>query len=110
MQELMMELVRRAHMERTVALAGLADGMQLLAYPMDDGVLIGLGLENERAQRIDPARVLQKRAGDMPRLGHWLPVVLKDGGWYVVKRLPSFHLAMATLDEHDLAAAAELLA
>lgn len=110
LQELMQELVKRAHSEKSVAYASLADGMQLLAYPLDERMVIGVGMEGVHAQRIDAARVLHRRSSDMARFGSWLPAQLKDGAWYVVKRLPAFHLDAGTVDERDLEAAAELLA
>lgn len=105
LQQLLLELVKRAHNEKSVAVVSLADGVQLLAYPMDDGMLVGFGLEGEQAARVDPARVLQKRADDMALFGCWLPAQLKDGAWYVVRRMNG----VAALDESDLDAAAELL-
>jgi hypothetical protein len=81
----------------------------MLAYPLEDGMLIGVGMEGERAQRVDAARLLHKRAGDMARFGHWLPTQLKDGAWYVVKRLPPFRHDTRFVNEDDVAAAVELL-
>lgn len=109
MRELLMELAKRAHAENSVAVAELADGVALLAYPMDDGMLVGVGMEGEHAQRVGPTRLLHKRAGDMARFGGWLPAQLKDGAWYVLKRLPSYHQDARPLDEDDVAAAVELL-
>lgn len=109
LQELMAQLVKRADLEQSVAVASMEDGLHLLAYPLDNGMLVGLGLEGERAQRVDAALLLQRRAGDMARFGAWLPAQLKDGAWYVVKRLPPFDLDNLALDENDLEAAGELL-
>lgn len=108
LQELLVELVRRADSEKSVAVVSLADGGQMLAYPMDEGMLVGVGLEGEHAARVDPGRVLRRRAGDMSRFGGWLPAQLKDGAWYVLKRLPHYQSGVV-LDERDLEAAAELL-
>lgn len=109
LQELLLELVKRADAEQSVAIASMADGVHMLAYPLDRGVLIGMGLEGDSAQQVDPALLLRKRAGDMARYGGWLPARLKDGGCYVVKRLPSFHLDSLALSQIDLEAAVELL-
>ncbi|SFV13896.1 hypothetical protein [Pseudoduganella namucuonensis] len=109
MRELLMELVKRAHAENSVAVATLADGIAMLAYPMDDGMLVGLGMEGEYARRVDATRLLHKRAGDMARFGGWLPAQLKDGAWYVLKRLPSYHQDARLLEEDEVAAAVELL-
>lgn len=109
MRELLMELVKRAHAENSVAVATLADGITMLAYPMDDGMLVGVGMEGEHAHGVDATRMLHKRAGDMARFGGWLPAQLKDGAWYVVKRLPRYHEEARALEEDDVAAAVELL-
>jgi hypothetical protein len=109
MQELLREIMKRAHTEQSVATVTLADGTALLAYPMDSGMLVGVGMEGEYAQRVDAARLLHKRAGDMARFGAWLPAQLKDGAWYVVKRLPPFQHDVRFIGEDDTAAATELL-
>jgi hypothetical protein len=109
LQELLVELLKRAHAEQSVALAATEDGVQLLAYPLDQGMLVGVGLEGQRAQFFDGAALLRTRAGDMERFGSWLPSQLKDGAWYVVKRLPAFDPYAPALDERDLDAAVELI-
>ena len=108
-QELLVELVKRAHDEQAVAFASMEGGMQMLVYPLDHGMLVGIGLEDERAQRVDAARLLHRRGGDMARFGSWLPARLKDGSWYVVRRVRAFDLDVPVLDQSDLDAAAELL-
>ena len=109
LQELLVELLTRADNEKSVAVVSLADGIQMLAYPMETGMLVGVGLEGEAAARLDPSGMLHRRASDMARFGHWLPAQLKDGAWYVLRRLPLYP-AGGALDERDLEAAAELLA
>jgi hypothetical protein len=108
-QELLVELVKRAHDEQAVAFASVEDGVQMLVYPLEHGMLVGVGLEGERAYRVDAAQVLHRRGGDMARFGSWLPARLKDGSWYVVRRVRVFDLDVPVLDQSDLVAAEELL-
>ncbi|MTV41741.1 hypothetical protein [Duganella radicis] len=108
-QELLMALVRRASAEQAIAFASLADGLQLLVYPLERGLVVGVGREGERAQRIDAAWLLQRRAGDMARFGPWLPACLKDGRWFLLRRVAAFDPEVPALDQEQLDAAEELL-
>ena len=108
-QQLLVALVNKAVTEKSVAFTSRADGVQMLVYPLDHGILVGIGLEGERAQRVDAVYLLHKRADDMARFGSWLPARLKDGSWYVVKRVLAFDLNFPALDQSDLEAAEELL-
>jgi hypothetical protein len=107
--ELLAELVRRAHSEESVAFASLRQDVQLLVYPIDHRLLIGVGVEGERAQRVDISRVLHKRSSDMARFGDWLPARMKDGSCYVFKRIASYDLDRPVLDPGELDIAEELL-
>jgi hypothetical protein len=108
-QELLTELVNIAHVEQSVAIASIGDGMQLLVYPLEHRMLVGVGLEGERALQIDANRLLHKRAGDMARFGSWLPARMKDGSWYVFKRVPMHDLNVPVPNQSDLDTAEELL-
>lgn len=108
-EKLLIELVRKAHVEQSVSCASISGGMQILVYPLDRGVLIGIGREGERAQAIDATRLLHRRAGNMARFGSWLPARLKDGAWYVVKRVLMYDLDISPLSQSDLETAEELL-
>jgi hypothetical protein len=108
-QELLTELVHRAHVEQSVAFASVGNGVQLLVYPLEHRMLVGVGLEGERALQMDANRLLRKRAGDMARFGSWLPARMKDGSWYVFKRVPVHDLDVPVLDQSDLDKAEELL-
>lgn len=83
----------------------LPDGMQLLAYPTPDGALVALGFERAAAHRVRAETVLRKRAEQLPRFGAWLPAMLHDGSWYVVRRVPDG----AALAVEQLQVARELL-
>lgn len=109
LQELLVQLVKRANAEQSVAVAAMADGLHMLVYPQRDGVLVGLGLEGDRAAPLDAARLLRRRGANMTLYGSWLPARLQDGAWYVVKRLAGSELDMLAHDESDLEAAAELI-
>lgn len=109
LQELLVELVKRANAEQAVTVASMADGVHMLVYPLDNGVLVGIGLEGARAASVDPARLLHKRASNMALYGGWLPAQLQDGAWYVLKRMAGSELDMLAHDERDLEAAAELI-
>lgn len=108
-EELLVTLVRRSHADHTVASASMPDGVKMLVYPLEQGMLIGVGLNGERAQLIKASRLLHKRAGDMPRFGSWLPARLMDGSWYVVKRVQSYDPNLPVFNQSELDIAEELL-
>jgi hypothetical protein len=108
-QELLTALVDRARVDQAVAFASVGTGMLLLVYPLERRMLVGVGLEGERALRIDAARLLHRRAGDMSRFGSWLPARLNDGSWYVFRRVPVHDLNAPLLAQSDLDTAEELL-
>lgn len=108
-EELLVTLVKRAHADRSVASASMLNGVKMLVYPLEQGILIGVGLNGERAQLIKASRLLHKRAGDMPRFGSWLPIRLMDGSWYVVKRVQSYDSDLPVLNQSELDTAEELL-
>ena len=112
-QELVERLIHRARTEQVVMCQALPDGTQLLAYPLGRGALVALGFAREGAHRVQADAVLRKRAGQMARLGAWLPAMLADGRWYVVRRVgvdAGGGGGAAAPDEAELLAARELLA
>ncbi|HJV73229.1 MAG TPA: hypothetical protein VJ654_03330 [Noviherbaspirillum sp.] len=99
-----------ARAERAVAHQPLDDGMQMLVYPMETALLVGLGYDGNESHRVIPEEVLRKRSGNMERFGAWLPSMFSDGGVYIVKRVA--HPAEngdAPLSQDDLSTARELL-
>lgn len=111
MEHLAMQLVNRACSEQAVASHRLANGMQLLAYPLAAGALVGLGFERDLAHRVHMETVLRKRASHPARFGAWLPALFIDGSCYVVRRVvhAGHALDAPSLSDDDLMAAQELL-
>jgi len=109
MSELLMELVKRASLEGAVAMATLEHGITLMAYPLADEMLIGMGLEGRMAVRLDARVLLERRASDMQRYGAWMPARFRDGSWYVARRVRVSDPDTPVLDDDDLEAAEELL-
>lgn len=111
MEQLLMELARTARLERAVATQPLDNGMQLLVYPLADGVLVGLGYERDLADRVRADDVLRKRSDNLERFGDWLPATLADGSWYVIRRLLHVDVDsdLPILSADEFAAAEELL-
>ena len=111
MEQLVMQLVHRACSEQVVASHALANGMQLLAYPLESGALVGLGFERDLAHRIPPETLIRKRSSHPARFGAWLPTLFADGSCYVVRRISHFSLepGASALSADDLMAAQELL-
>ncbi|CDG82296.1 hypothetical protein [Janthinobacterium agaricidamnosum] len=109
MQDLIFELVLRACREQVVLHHALENGMELLTCPHEQTALIAVGYPRERAHQASAETVLRKRAVQLPLLGAWLPAVLPDGGWYLVRRLPSPERTFIPV-EQELTAVQELLA
>lgn len=86
MDGLLMHLADRACRERAVASSDFTGGMQLLAYPLDNGVLVAVGFGPERVRSIPVERVLRMRTEQPGRFGAWLPAAFADGSWYMVRR------------------------
>lgn len=110
MTELLVELVKRAGLEQAVAIATLENGLTLMAYPLKDEMLIGLGLEGRMSNHVDGQLLLEKRGRDMPRYGAWLPAQFRDGSWYVTRRVRVVDPELPVLGEDALEAGEELLA
>lgn len=114
MDEVLERIVQRACREQVVASRTMESGMQLLSYPMTGAVLVGVGFGRERASMTKLDEVLRRRAESPERFGAWLPALLADGSWYVVRRAPNLNPgtdgAAPILPPAELAAAKELLA
>jgi hypothetical protein len=111
MEQLLMQLARRAHDERVVAAQTLENGMRLLVYPLERGVIVGLGFERDLAHLVHPESLVQRRSMHLSRFGAWLPAMLADGGFYAVRRCDYFNPAssMPVLTDDDLMVAQELM-
>jgi hypothetical protein len=112
MEELLMQLARTAQKEQAVASQTLDDGMQLLVYPMQDGMLVALGFSGELAQAVRMEQALRRRSEDMARYGVWHAAVFADGSCYVARRMMHVNIDSDEpfLSADDLMAAEELLA
>ncbi|MFB9241712.1 hypothetical protein IV454_18740 [Massilia antarctica] len=105
------QLLRQARDGQVVMRQAGDDGLQLLAYPLPDGALVALGFGRDSAHRVLPERVLRRRTLMPARYGRWLPAMLGDGSWYVVRRLRDDASGQAALpDAAQWQAARELLA
>lgn len=111
MEELVMELARTAFNERAVASRTLDNGMDLLVYPLDDGMIVGFGLPADMAEELEHEELLRRRSDDLARFGPWQPVLLRDGSCYVMRRLPGAdpYSSIPVLSSDELFAAEELL-
>ncbi|MGH8807031.1 MAG: hypothetical protein ACREX0_04030 [Noviherbaspirillum sp.] len=107
----MIALIQAASTQHAVVAQELTNGMQLLVYPMDEGLMVGFGYESYAAHKARPEQMVRKRSEDMRRFGAWHPAMLADGGLYVVRRLRQLGTDRGTspLSEDELLAAEELL-
>lgn len=112
MEQLVLNIVRKARAERVVVSQALENGMKLLAYPADMGVLLGIGYDADLSHRVQPESVLRIRSTNPSRYGRWLPTVFVDSSCYVVTRIfsRSAETDPAILSNIDLKIAQELLA
>jgi hypothetical protein len=81
------QLLRQARDGQVVMRQAQDGGLQLLAYPLADGALVALGFERDSAHRVQAERVLRRRTLQPARYAGWLPAMLGDGSWYLVRRL-----------------------
>jgi hypothetical protein len=111
MEQSAAQLVRQARDGQVVMQQAQADDLQLLAYPLPDGALVALGFDRDSAHRVLPESALRRRAAMPARYAGWLPAMLGDGSWYVVRRLRDDASGEAALpDAAQWQAARELLA
>ncbi|MGZ3241547.1 MAG: hypothetical protein ACXWIN_05375 [Burkholderiaceae bacterium] len=111
MEQLLIRLTRKAHAEQVVAIQALASGAQLLAYPLDAGLMIGVGYDPALAHQVHAESLVSKRSTCLSRYGAWLPTLFADGSCYVVRKIDYFSPAsdVPVLTSDDLMAAQELL-
>ena len=88
---LLASLVDQASRQDQVCSRSLADGFELLAYPIagQGQVLVGLGLPAVLADNIDSGALLRRRGARMEDCGDWLPARLEDGSLYLLRRWPA---------------------
>ncbi|RJF97072.1 hypothetical protein D3870_21150 [Noviherbaspirillum cavernae] len=109
--EILANLCMIARIEQAVAKQQLDEGMQMLVYPMQRGMLVGLGFEGNEAHRVHAQEVVRKRSENIEQLGAWLPAMFSDEGMYIVRRfdhMPDVGESLP-LSEEELMAAKELL-
>lgn len=87
MEDLLKHMVRAAASERSVVVQELTNGMQLLAYPLEKDVMIGIGYCRGTECRLTPDVLVQRRSNDMARYGAWQPTMFADSTLHVVYRL-----------------------
>lgn len=111
MEEILMQLAQTAQTEQAVASQSLTNGMELLVYPLPDGMLVGLGYAADLAHEVQMEQVVRKRSEDMPRYGVWQPAIFADGSCYVARRISHVNVdsGQPILSADELVAAEELL-
>jgi len=88
MHETLAQLVNSAREQQVVATGTHPDGMEFLACPLDDAMLVGVGYSSNAAHWLRTRSVLRKRASNMARFGSWLPALLSDGSFKLTMRIP----------------------
>ncbi|HYD63146.1 MAG TPA: hypothetical protein VEC35_22520 [Noviherbaspirillum sp.] len=110
MDGLLTHLADRACREKAVVSSSFTQGMQLLAYPIDNGVLVAVGFGPERVRNVPVERVLRRRTEQPGRFGVWLPAAFADGSWYMVRRATRDTFGRLPLPSSDeLASVQELM-
>jgi hypothetical protein len=112
MEELVKQLANTARNESAVASLPLENGLQLLVYPMEEGFMVGLGIDSEQASASRTDQILRRRSGNISRFGAWLPAMFSDGSCYIFRRLPHADIDRSepVLSHEELQLAEELLA
>lgn len=107
----MIQLARRAHEERVVAAHTLDNGMRLLVYPLQEGLIVGVGFDRDQAYRVPPESPLRRRSMHPSRFGAWLPAMFADGSLYAVRRFDYFNpdSDVPLLTNDDVMVAQELM-
>lgn len=108
MEKLIDDLIARARAGQTVLTHRLDDGQGLLAYPLADGALVAIGQSGQAARHLDAEQLLRERSRQLPRMGSWLPALLQDGSWYLVRRI-GMSGAIAAPSDDEIAAVRKLL-
>jgi len=106
-----MELAGHALREGVVAGQTLDNGLHLLVYPTEAEILVALGYKADSVRREILFWVLRRRAGNVARFGKWMPALMADGAFYVVRRVRSVEQSdgLPLLSEHDMNDAEELI-
>lgn len=87
MENLVNDLARTAMSQKVAAVQELTNGMQLVAYPLESGVLVCLGYGGGAAHAVASAELLRRRSENLPRYGAWQPAMFSDGSLHVVRRI-----------------------
>lgn len=111
MEQILIQLAKRALVDQVVAAQTLANGLRLLIYPLERGLIVGVGFERDLACRVYPDSLLQRRSENISRFGAWLPSMLVDGSFYVIRRIEYYNPDdnLPVLTEDDLIVAQELV-
>ncbi len=88
MEELLIRLMNEAKMQQAVAINTLRNGMKLLVYPLQNGMLVALGIG--MSDQTQTKNILRKRRQSLTRFGCWLPAVFNDGSLYLIRRLSEY--------------------
>ena len=110
-EKLLTEMATKAQAEQNVISRTLENGLHLLAYPLNPGGVLAIGVKSKGAHRIIAQKVLRKRSTDLLRYGAWLPAVIADDSCYVVRKVKQIvsNSGFSLLTTSDVAAAQELL-
>lgn len=111
MEEMVVQLASTALAQQVVARRELDDGKRLFVYPLNDGVVVGLGVSGYASSWLDAEKVIQKRSTNLDRYGTWMPALFADGSYCVLRRVPGADAsgAMPIIPEAELSMALELL-
>ena len=106
------QLCQHACQKQIVVMNSSENGLQVFAYPVESGVVLGLGYGRDLAHRVNAEKLLQMRSQNMARYGTWLPARFADGSIYVLRRLSFDSHKGGNMDvgEDDLEKAQELFA
>lgn len=111
MEQLLIQLARRAHDDAVVAAHTLDNGMRVLVYPLGQGLIVGVGFGRDLAYRVHPESLLRRRSMHLSRFGTWLPTMFTDGSIYAVRRFDYFNPGsdVPVLTDDELMVAQELM-
>jgi hypothetical protein len=109
-EKIVRELVSEACATQEVVSSSIQGGFHLVAYAHEQIILVAVGVQAQQSRNQEPTSILLARGGNLQRYGAWLPAMLKDGAWYVVRRITNVPEEGSVLSEEDLTIAKELLA
>ena len=107
MEDALTQLALACQVRQEAGLLAQGDGTVLLAYPLKQGTVVGIGTGPGSEHMI--RSVLRKRSEDLRRLGRWLPVLFNDGSCFVMIRVDDIPADRPVVDSEMLAAARELI-